>query len=160
MDNLYDLAVTTIDGRPTTLAEYRGRVLLVVNVASQCVLTSQYAGLEALYRKYKEAGLVVLGFPCDQFGNQEPGTEGEIQSFCSTKYDVTFPMFAKVSVNGPDAHPLFQRLKAARPGWFGSERVKWNFTKFLVGRGGEVLKRFGPGVSPGWIERAVQKALK
>ncbi|HVK12951.1 MAG TPA: glutathione peroxidase [Gemmataceae bacterium] len=160
MDSLYDLPVTMLDGRPTTLAEHRGKVLLVVNVASRCALTGQYAGLEALFRKYKDAGLVVLGFPCDQFGHQEPGTETEIQAFCSTKYDVTFPMFAKVEVNGPNAHPLFQRLKAARPGWFGSEKVKWNFTKFLVGRDGEILRRFGPGVSPGWIEKAIVDALK
>src|SRR4051812_49094972 len=120
MDSLFDIPVTTIDGRPTTLAGYRGRVLLVVNVASRCVFTGQYAGLEALYRKYKDAGLVILGFPCDQFGHQEPGPEGDIQTFCSTTYNVTFPMFAKVNVNGPEAHPLFQRLKSARRGWFGT----------------------------------------
>lgn len=159
MGDLFDLPVTTLGGRPTTLADYRGRVLLVVNVASKCVLTRQYAGLEALYRKHKDAGLVVLGFPCDQFGRQEPGTEGDIQTFCSTEYDVTFPMFAKVNVNGPAAHPVFRQLKAARRGWFGTERVKWNFTKFLINRRGEVVRRYGPAASPAGLEADVQRLL-
>ena len=149
---LYDIPVTTIDGRERTLAEYRGRVLLIVNVASQCGFTPQYAGLEALYRKYKDRGLVVLGFPCNQFGKQEPGTEQEIQQFCSSTYDVTFPLFAKIEVNGPNAHALYERLKTARPGFLGSKKIKWNFTKFLVGRDGVPVRRFGPNEEPEGME--------
>ena len=147
-DSLHDIPVTTIDGEETTLAAYRGRVLLVVNVASGCGLTPQYAGLEALWRAHRDEGLVVLGFPCDQFGGQEPGSEAEIAEFCSLTYDVTFPLFAKVAVNGPDAHPLFRHLKAAQPGLLGSKAIKWNFTKFLVGRDGTVLARYAPTDTP------------
>jgi len=146
--DLYDIEVTTIDGRSKTLAGYRGKVLLIVNVASKCGFTSQYEGLEALYRRHKGRGLVVLGFPCDQFGNQEPGDEAEIRKFCSTTYGVTFPMFAKIEVNGPNTHPLYQHLKSARPGLLGSEAIKWNFTKFLVGRDGTVLERYAPKETP------------
>jgi glutathione peroxidase len=145
---LYDIEVTTIDGKKQALAGYRGKVLLVVNVASRCGFTPQYEGLEALYRRHKDHGLVVLGFPCDQFGHQEPGDEQEIARFCRTTYDVTFPLFSKIDVNGPDTHALYQYLKAAKPGLLGSEAIKWNFTKFLVGRDGAVLERYAPKDSP------------
>jgi glutathione peroxidase len=150
--DLYDIDVTAIDGTPCRLAAFRGRTLLIVNVASACGFTPQYAGLEALYRKHRDAGLVVLGFPCDQFGHQEPGTDAEIQAFCSHTYDVTFPMFSKVDVNGPDAHPLFQFLKREKPGLLGSEAIKWNFSKFLVGPDGTVRARYGSQVRPAAIE--------
>ena len=150
--SLYDSARTTIDGKPASMAKYKDRVLLVVNVASKCGYTPQYAGLEALYRKYKRRGLTVLGFPCDQFGHQEPGDEDAIKAFCSLTYDVTFPMFAKIDVNGPGTHPLYRHLKAARKGLLGTEAVKWNFTKFLVGRNGRVLRRYGPTDTPEAIE--------
>ena len=150
--NLYEIAVKTIDGQTEALEKYRGQVLLVVNVASKCGFNSQYAGLEAIYRRYLPKGFAVLGFPCDQFAHQEPGNEAEIQSFCSLNYDVTFPLFAKIEVNGSGAHPLYQFLKKAQPGIFGSETVKWNFTKFLVNREGNVLKRYAPTDTPEKIE--------
>ena len=146
--DLFDIPVRTIDGVETTLAPWRGQVLLVVNTASQCGFTPQYAGLEALYRRHKDSGLAVLGFPCDQFGGQEPGEEAEIARFCSLRYAVTFPMFAKVEVNGPGTHPLFALLKRAQPGLLGSEKVKWNFTKFLVDRTGRVVARHAPQTAP------------
>jgi len=152
--------VTTIDGRRRTLAGYRGKVLLIVNVASRCGFTPQYEGLEALYRRHKDRGLVVLGFPCDQFGNQEPGDEAEIRKFCSTTYGVTFPMFAKVEVNGANTHPLYQHLKAAKPGVLGSEAIKWNFTKFLVGRDGAVLERYAPKDTPEKIGEDLEPILR
>ena len=155
-----EIELTTIDGRRQTLADYAGRALLVVNVTSQCGLTPQYAGLQALQRAYGPRGFDVLGFPCDQFGHQEPGDEAAIQDFCSTRFDVTFPMFAKIEVNGANAHPLFQALKRAAPGLLGSQGIKWNFTKFLVGRDGEVLRRYAPTDAPqscaGGIEAALQ----
>lgn len=156
---LYDLPVTAIDGTPTTLAPWRGQVLLVVNVASRCGMTPQYAGLELLYRAYHDRGFTVLGFPCNQFGGQEPGSEEEIQQFCSLTYDVTFPLFAKVEVNGPGTHPLYQHLKHERPGLLGTEAVKWNFTKFLVGRDGTVLKRYGPNDTPEQLTADIEAAL-
>ena len=149
---LYDIPVTTIDGTPKTMSSWKGRVLLIVNVASKCGYTPQYTGLEALYRTHKKRGLTVLGFPCDQFGHQEPGDEEAIKSFCSLTYDVSFPMFAKVEVNGPGAHPLYQFLKSARPGLLGTEAIKWNFTKFLVDRHGDVVRRYGPTDTPEQIE--------
>jgi glutathione peroxidase len=158
--SLYDIDVTTIDGKSISMAKYKNRVLLVVNVASKCGYTPQYAGLDALYRKYKRKGLTVLGFPCDQFGNQEPGDEQEIKAFCSLTYDVTFPMFAKIEVNGPDAHPLYRHLKAAKSGVLGTGSVKWNFTKFLVGRNGKVLRRYGPTDTPQAIESDLIPLLK
>ena len=157
--NLYDIAVTTLDGRPTTLAEYRGQVLLVVNVASKCGFTGQYAGLEELHRRFAGAGLAVLGFPCNQFAGQEPGDAAEIAQFCSLTYGVKFPMFAKVAVNGPGAHPLFQALKEAAPGTLGTRAVKWNFTKFLVNRTGDSVRRYGPTASPAGLESAITKWL-
>ena len=150
--NLYECNVTTIDGQTGTMETYRGQVLLIVNVASKCGFTSQYAGLEALYRRYRDKGFTILGFPCDQFGHQEPGSEAEIQSFCSLTYDVTFPLFAKIEVNGSGAHPLYQYLKKAQPGLLGSEAIKWNFTKFLVNRDGQVLKRYAPTDTPEKID--------
>ena len=158
--SLYDIDLTTIDGKPASMAKYKDRVLLVVNVASKCGYTPQYAGLEALYRKYKKRGLTVLGFPCDQFGHQEPGDEDAIKAFCSLTYDVTFPMFAKIDVNGPGAHPLYRHLKAARKGLLGTEAVKWNFTKFLVGRNGRVLRRYAPTDTPEAIESDLIPLLK
>jgi glutathione peroxidase len=157
--SLYDLSAQTLDGAPAPLADYRGKVLLIVNTASQCGFTPQYAGLEALYRRFKDRGLVVLGFPCNQFGGQEPGDAAEIARFCSLTYDVTFPMFGKVDVNGPNAHPLFAWLKHEKRGLLGSEAIKWNFTKFLVDRDGRVVKRFGPGDKPEDIAAAVEPLL-
>ncbi len=142
----------TLDGRATLLGEWHGQALLIVNVASQCGFTPQYEGLESLWRRYRRSGLAVLGFPCDQFGNQEPGDAAEIASFCQLNYDVTFPLFAKCEVNGPGTHPLFRWLKGERPGIFETEAIKWNFTKFLVDPSGAVRGRFGPTVTPESIE--------
>ena len=145
---IYDIEVTTIDGRPQKLDAYRGKTLLIVNVASQCGFTPQYEGLEALYQQHRDKGFAVLGFPCNQFGHQEPGNEAEIQRFCSTTYNVTFPLFAKIDVNGSNAHPLYRHLKSEKKGLLGSEAIKWNFTKFLVGPDGAVLKRYAPTDTP------------
>lgn len=157
--SLYDITVTTIDGNSGTLANYRGQVLLIVNVASQCGFTPQYAGLEALYRRYRDRGFAILGFPCNQFSHQEPGDEAEIKSFCTLTYDITFPLFAKIEVNGSNTHPLYAHLKKAQPGLLGSAAIKWNFTKFLVDRDGEVLKRFAPTDTPEKIEADLQPLL-
>jgi glutathione peroxidase len=157
--SVYDYTPRSIDGTEQPLSAYRGHPLLIVNVASKCGFTPQYAGLEALYRKYAARGFLVLGFPCDQFGHQEPGNEADIKSFCSTTYDVTFPMFAKVRVNGDDAHPLYRYLKESRPGLLGTEAIKWNFTKFLIGRNGEPIKRYAPSDKPESLEADVESAL-
>ena len=157
--SLYDIDVRTIAGDTQSLGAYRGKTLLIVNVASQCGFTPQYAGLEALFRKYKEQGLVVLGFPCNQFGRQEPGTEADIQNFCTSSYDVTFPLFAKIEVNGPGTHPLYQRLKSSQPGLLGTQAIKWNFTKFLVNAGGEVVARYAPSDTPERIDGDIAKLL-
>ena len=157
--SLYDIPVTTIDGTATTLAAYRNQVLLIVNVASLCGFTPQYAGLETLYRRYRERGFAILGFPCDQFSHQEPGNEAEITAFCTRNYGVTFPLFAKIAVNGDHTHPLYAQLKAARPGLLGSEAIKWNFTKFLVARDGAVLKRYAPTDTPEKIETELRPLL-
>jgi glutathione peroxidase len=159
MTSIYDFSAKTLDGKDEKLDKYRGNVLLVVNVASKCGFTPQYEGLEALYRKFKGQGFVVLGFPCDQFGHQEPGNEDEIRSFCSRTYDVTFPMFAKIDVNGSNAHPVYRYLKHEAKGLLGSEAIKWNFTKFLVGRDGEVLARYAPADAPKSLEKDIQAAL-
>ena len=156
---IYDVEVTTIDGERQTLESYRGKVLLIVNVASKCGFTPQYAGLEALYRRYRPQGLEVLGFPCDQFGHQEPGSAQEIKSFCSLTYQVSFPMFAKIEVNGPNTHPLYQILKSAQKGLLGSEAIKWNFTKFLVDRSGRVTERFAPATKPEALRGAIEALL-
>ena len=157
--SLYDIEVQTIDGNAESLAKYRGKVLLVVNTASQCGFTPQYEGLEALYRDLADEGLVVLGFPCDQFGHQEPGSEEEIASFCTTKFDVSFPMHAKIEVNGSGRHPLYERLESEAPGLLGSRNIKWNFTKFLVGRDGKVIERFGSITKPEKIKAKIRQAL-
>ena len=157
--SLFEVPVTALDGTTQTLEQYRGKVLLVVNVASKCVFTSQYAGLEALYRKYADRGLVVLGFPCNQFNQQEPGTEADIQQFCSLKYDVTFPVFAKLNVNGAESHPLYQHLKAAARGTLGTQGIKWNFTKFLVDREGNVVERYGMFTKPKAIEAEIERLI-
>ena len=159
MASIYDFSAKTIDGREQKLDAYRGKAMLVVNVASKCGFTPQYEGLEALYRKLKDKGFVVLGFPCDQFGHQEPGDEEEIRNFCSLTYDVTFPMFAKIDVNGAHAHPLYKYLKHEAKGLLGSEAIKWNFTKFLVGKDGAVLKRYAPNDAPKSLEGDVAAAL-
>ncbi|QXP88385.1 glutathione peroxidase [Methylococcus capsulatus] len=150
--NIYEFEVRTLEGETVRLDGYRGKVLLIVNVASRCGFTPQYAGLEALYRRHHDAGLVILGFPCNQFGGQEPGSETEIRRFCSSRYEVSFPLFAKIEVNGEHTHPLYAYLKSAQPGLLGSEAIKWNFTKFLVGRNGEVVKRYAPTATPESIE--------
>jgi glutathione peroxidase len=159
MTTAYDFSATDIDSQPRSLSDYKGKVLLVVNVASQCGFTPQYAGLEKLWRDYGDRGLVVLGFPCDQFGHQEPGDEAEIRNFCSLNYDVTFPMFAKIDVNGDKAHPLWKWLKDEKGGFLGIDAIKWNFTKFLIGRDGEVIKRYAPTDKPEAIARDIEKAL-
>jgi glutathione peroxidase len=157
---VYDFTAATIDGEQRSLAEYRGKTLLIVNVASKCGFTPQYKGLEALYRKHRAEGFEILGFPCDQFGHQEPGDEAEIRQFCSTKYDVTFPLFAKIKVNGPDAHPLYRYLKTAQPGVLGSTSIKWNFTKFLVGKNGEVVTRYASKDTPEAIEADIVRQIQ
>ena len=158
--SVYDYSARSNDGQEQPLTQYRGHPLLIVNVASKCGFTPQYAGLEALYRKYHERGLEVLGFPCDQFGHQEPGDEAQIKSFCSLTYGVTFPMFAKIKVNGADTHPLYRYLKQARPGVIGLAAIKWNFTKFLIGKDGEPLKRYAPADKPESLEADVEAALR
>jgi len=155
----FDFSADTLDGSPQALSQYAGKVLLVVNVASKCGFTPQYAGLEKLWRDYGDRGLVVLGFPCDQFGHQEPGDAAEIRNFCSLTYDVDFPMFAKVEVNGPGAHPLWKWLKEQKSGLLGIGAIKWNFTKFLVGRDGRVLKRYAPTDTPQSLAADIEAAL-
>ncbi|WP_230770097.1 glutathione peroxidase [Sphingomonas sp. Leaf4] len=159
MTDLHALPVTAADGTTTTLAAYRGQVLLVVNVASKCGFTPQYTALEALHRRYGPQGFAVLGFPCNQFGGQEPGDAAEIANFCSLTYDVSFPLFAKVDVNGADAAPLFRHLKAAAPGVLGSEGIKWNFTKFLIDRTGEGVKRYAPTTKPEELANEIERLL-
>ena len=155
----YDFSVKATDGAPTPLDRYRGQVLLIVNVASKCGFTPQYAGLEALHRRLSGRGFEVLGFPCNQFGAQEPGTAEEIAGFCSSTYDVTFPVLGKIEVNGPGVDPLYAFLKSEKKGDHGSEGIKWNFTKFLVGRDGEVVARYGPQTKPEAIEADIEKLL-
>ncbi|HUB90749.1 MAG TPA: glutathione peroxidase [Dyella sp.] len=153
MTTVYDFSARDIDGNERSLGDWRGKTLLIVNVASKCGFTPQYKGLEALWRKHRDQGVAVLGFPCDQFGHQEPGDEAEIKQFCSTTYDVTFPMFAKIDVNGEHTHPLYQWLKKEAKGLLGSESIKWNFTKFLVDAQGKVMKRYAPNDVPEKIEK-------
>ena len=155
----YTTQVTQIDGTETDLSAYSGQVLLIVNTASACGYTPQYRSLQALYQRFKDQGFSVLGFPCNQFGGQAPGTADEIQDFCEKKFSVTFPLFAKIDVNGPDTHPLYQQLKSAKPGLLGSQDIKWNFTKFLVSRDGQVQKRYGAQKDPNDLEPAVLEAL-
>ena len=159
MTSLADFEATTIDGRQQSLADYVGDVVLVVNTASQCGFTPQYAGLEQVWERYRDQGLVVLGFPCNQFGHQEPGTEEEIGAFCEKNFGVTFPLFAKVDVNGDDAHPLFRWLREQKGGVLG-DRVKWNFTKFLIGKDGTPIKRYAPTTKPEKISADIEAALE
>ena len=158
-EDLYGITLTTIGGTPQRMADYRDRTLLVVNVASRCGFTPQYSGLEGLYRKYRDRGFVVLAFPCDQFGHQEPGTNAQIEDFCTREYDVTFPIFAKTDVNGSRTHPLFKILKSAKRGWLGVGTIAWNFTKFLIDRDGHVVARYGPRYTPERIEESLVKEL-
>jgi len=159
MASVYDFSAKTLDGVETPLSDYAGQVLLVVNTASKCGFTPQYEGLEALYKAHHAQGLSVLGFPCNQFGAQEPGDAAEIASFCSLTYDVSFPMFAKIEVNGEGAHPLYAYLKKAKPGLLGSEAIKWNFTKFLIDRTGAVVRRYAPTDTPEAIEKDILALL-
>ena len=159
MTALTEIPVAAADGSATDLSDYAGQVLLIVNTASKCGFTPQYEGLEALWRKYRDRGFAVLAFPCNQFGGQEPGDAAEIASFCSLTYDVSFPVFAKVDVNGPDAAPLFERLKQEAPGLLGSKGIKWNFTKFLVDRSGKAVDRYAPQTAPKDIEGAIEALL-
>lgn len=159
MNRFYQLTATRLDGQLIPMSDYAGKLVLVVNTASHCGFTPQYAGLEALYKKYAEQGLVVLGFPCNQFGQQEPGSADDISRTCHINYGVSFPMFEKVEVNGAAAHPVFRYLKEALPGVLGG-RIKWNFTKFLIGRDGKPLKRFAPLTTPEKMEAAIKAALE
>ena len=158
-DALYEIDLTTIEGIRQRMDRYRGRTLLVVNVASRCGFTPQYAGLERLYRKYRDRGFVVLAFPCDQFGRQEPGTDADIKAFCAQQYDVTFPVFAKTFVNGARTHPLFKLLKSEKKGWLGIGTIPWNFTKFLIDRHGNVVSRFATRETPEKIERRIIEVI-
>jgi glutathione peroxidase len=155
-----DMPLKTIDGKPETLADFEGKALLIVNVASKCGFTPQYAGLEALHRRFRDRGFAVLGFPCDQFGHQEPGDESAIRKFCADNYDVTFPMFAKTEVNGDNAHPLFKALKREAPGLLGTQAIKWNFTKFLVDRSRKVVRRYAPSDKPENLAADIEAALR
>jgi glutathione peroxidase len=159
MTSIYDFNATDIDGKQRSLGEFKGKTLLVVNVASKCGFTPQYSGLEAVYRRHQAQGLVVLGFPCDQFGHQEPGDAAEIRNFCSLNYEVSFPLFAKIEVNGAGTHPLYQYLKQEAKGLLGSEAIKWNFTKFLVDKHGKVLQRYAPTDKPESIEKDIAPIL-
>ena len=156
---LYSHHITRNTGEQITLEQYKGKVLLIVNTASKCGFTPQYEGLEALYQKYKDKGLEILGFPCDQFGHQEPGNDEDIAKFCSLNFGVSFPLFQKTIVNGPEANPLFESLKKEAPGLLGTKRIKWNFTKFLVTPDGKVLKRYAPTIKPSAIEADIVKHL-
>jgi glutathione peroxidase len=160
MATVYEFSARTIDGKSRKLADYKGKVLLVVNTASQCGFTPQYKGLEAIYRQFKDRGFAVLGFPSNQFGQQEPGSDTEIAEFCEMNYGVSFPLFSKVDVNGEGAHPLFKFLTSAKPGVLGSEAIKWNFTKFLVGKDGQVIARYAPTTKPEDIAADIEKALQ
>jgi glutathione peroxidase len=159
MSDLYQFSARTLDGKNLELEDYRGKVILVVNTASECGFTPQYAGLEELHDMYRGGGLVVLGFPCNQFGHQEPGDAAAIGAFCKKNYGVSFPMFDKIEVNGPDAHPLYKWLTHSAPGILGTEAIKWNFTKFLVGRDGKVAKRYAPQTAPKALEGDIQALL-
>ena len=156
---IYDFKVRTPNGQEVSLGEYRGKVLLIVNVASRCGFTPQYSGLQELYERFGKDGFEVLAFPCNQFGNQEPGTDSEIRGFCDLQYGIRFPIFSKIDVNGSAAHPLYEFLKKSKPGFLGTKRIKWNFTKFLIDRAGKPLKRYSPQTKPDAIEKDVQTAL-
>ncbi|HNS57629.1 MAG TPA: glutathione peroxidase [Nitrosomonas europaea] len=157
--NIYDCGIKTMDGQDKLLDDYKGKVLLIVNTASKCGFTPQYQGLEDLYRRYKDRGFVVLAFPCNQFGHQEPGSESEIQQFCTTRYDVSFPVFAKIEVNGANTHPLYRYLKNEKSGVLGTKAIKWNFTKFLVDRSGHVVRRYAPADKPESLTGDIEQLL-
>jgi glutathione peroxidase len=159
MGSVYDYRAKSLDGREVPLSDYRGKVMLIVNTASKCGFTPQYAGLEELYKEYRGEGLAILGFPCDQFGHQEPGSSDEIGAFCERNYGVTFPMFEKIEVNGANAHPLYRYLKDEKPGLLGTRNIKWNFTKFLIDRAGQVVDRLAPTDTPRSIRPAIEKLL-
>lgn len=159
MTTAFDFSATSIDGKARKLADYRGKVLLVVNTASRCGFTPQYQGLEKLYQQFKDRGLVVLGFPSNQFGAQEPGSEAEIAEFCELNFGVSFPLFAKIDVNGGDAHPLYKWMTSQKKGFLGTEGIKWNFTKFLIGRDGKVIDRYAPTTKPEDIAKDIERAL-
>ena len=158
-DNLLNIPCTTLNGEQKTLADYAGKAVLVVNTASKCGFTPQYKGLEALWQQYRDQGLVILGFPCNQFGQQEPGDEAAISDFCELNFGVTFPLFKKVEVNGSNAHPLFVQLKKRAPGLLGSQGIKWNFTKFLIGRDGQSVKRYAPATKPEALKSVIEALL-
>jgi len=160
--NVYGFSAPSVDGREVSLEDFKGKVLVIVNTASKCGFTPQYAGLEELYKEYKDSGVAILGFPCNQFGAQEPGTEAEIAQFCELNYGVSFPMFAKIDVNGPEAHPLYKFLKSEKSGVLGAlgmDGIKWNFTKFLVDREGNVVGRYAPTTAPADLKPAIEKLL-
>lgn len=159
VQSIYDFEINRLDGKTVKMSEYKGKVLLIVNTASKCGFTPQYEGLEALYDKFKSKGLVVLGFPCNQFGNQEPGDSDAIANFCQVNFGVSFPMFEKIEVNGKNTHALYRYLKAAQSGIMGFKAIKWNFTKFLVDKEGQVVKRFAPATKPKELESAIESLL-
>ncbi|WP_373990586.1 glutathione peroxidase [Duganella sp. BuS-21] len=159
MSTIFDLSADSLSGQPVNLARYKGKVLLIVNTASKCGFTPQYQGLEAVYQQFKDKGVEVLGFPCNQFGAQEPGQAEEIGAFCEKNYGVTFPLFAKIDVNGDHAHPLFQKLKKDAPGILGTESIKWNFTKFLIRKDGTVFNRYAPATKPEELIADIEKLL-
>ncbi len=159
MNNIYDIHIKDSSNKEVSMSKFEGKTLLIVNVASKCGLTPQYKGLQSLYEEYKDRNFVVLGFPCNQFGGQEPGTNSEINNFCEINYSVTFPIFSKIKVNGPDSHPLFKLLKNDKPGIFRTESIKWNFTKFLVNSRGKIIDRFSPRVEPKYIRSEIERIL-
>lgn len=159
MNNIYDIHIKDSSNKEVSMSKFEGKTLLIVNVASKCGLTPQYKGLQSLYEEYKDRNFVVLGFPCNQFGGQEPGTNSEINNFCEINYSVTFPIFSKIKVNGPNSHPLFKLLKNDKPGIFRTESIKWNFTKFLVNSSGKIIDRFSPRVEPKYIRSEIERIL-
>ena len=159
MNSIYDIHIKDSSSKEVSMSKFEGKTLLIVNVASKCGLTPQYKGLQSLYEEYKDRNFVVLGFPCNQFGGQEPGTNSEINNFCEINYSVTFPIFSKIKVNGPDSHPLFKLLKNDKPGIFRTESIKWNFTKFLVNSSGKIIDRFSPRVEPKYIRSEIERIL-
>jgi len=159
MNNIYDIHIKDSSNKEVSMSKFEGKTLLIVNVASKCGLTPQYKGLQSLYEEYKDRNFIVLGFPCNQFGGQEPGTNSEINNFCEINYSVTFPIFSKIKVNGPDSHPLFKLLKNDKPGIFRTESIKWNFTKFLVNSSGKIIDRFSPRVEPKYIRSEIERIL-
>ena len=159
MNNIYDILIKDSSNKEVSMSKFEGKTLLIVNVASKCGLTPQYKGLQSLYEEYKDRNFLVLGFPCNQFGGQEPGTNSEINNFCEINYSITFPIFSKIKVNGPDSHPLFKLLKTDKPGIFRTESIKWNFTKFLVSSSGKIIDRFSPQVKPKYIRSEIERIL-